>query len=830
MTAQECSALLATSMKEQLVDSKIIKIEILGDKKQWLPNKLKRLIRERRSIDKEARKGNMSVELYEQSHSNVRKAVRTHRRVQYLKFIKRGIEATKAHAARPMWQWLKKMTGRGKKSVLSASVIDHATGRVINENSEKLEVWATHFESLSLTPTYTGNREQYVVDERIASITDASITWIEVISELKCTANMKASGDDYIPSELYKLVQNENTPESNLAKWILVTIQKVFEEGIIPVEWRNCTVVPIFKKGDDRDPNNYRGISLINTLLKLLCKIIARRIQTVTEMYQLLRKEQVGFIRSEECVGQVAALTEICQRRKIRDKPTIVCFLDLKKAYDMVPHIRLIEKLKRKGFGNKFIKFMTSLYENTKMKVRVGTDTSRSFDYGRGVRQGCPTSPLVFNYYINDLLDGINPIQVEGLQNGISGLMFADDTVIFAESFDEMNEKLVRVSRWMDDNLMEVNPSKCGVLVIGEIDNLIPVQYKNETIQVVDRYVYLGVEMNNQLDYDQMARFRVSKGIGVAESMKGTMGNSRVPLISKQILLKHLLQPTLLYGCEIFGMNEKRLDGLSRVMNNSMKTLVRKHNFCRNRVYEELDIKPLSICAAVSRARCFTKMKESNGVISELIHSTEAFKARKKTWCTNTKVWLTKNEIPCNLDQKETVLKTLAAVSKRHSERDKSIIGATMRRLNIYSGKDLRILELNQVIPTTGMRVLFQLRTGTFRTINEMVITGRINPAFRSKCIMCNSIVKEDANHLLLECDGLREERAMYLSVLLSSINEMPVDQEVLGKLKTKILMGGEVPAFGRKPAEVIPSVAKYLLAIVIKRSALIADNLVTNM
>ena len=408
--------------------------------------------------------------------------------------------------------------------------------------------------------------------------------------------------------------------------------------------------------------------------------------------------------------------------------------------------------------------------------------------------------------------------------------MFADDTVIFAESFEEMNEKLVHVARWMDDNLMEVNPSKCGVLVIGEYSNLIPVQYKNETIQVVDKYVYLGVEMNNQLDYDQMAKFRVSKGIGVAESIKDTMGNFKVPLLSKQILLKHLLQPTLLYGCEIFGMNEKRLDSLSRVMNSSMKNLVRKHNFCRNRVYNELDIKPLSICAAVSRARCFTKMKESNGVISELIHSTEEFKSMKKTWCTSTKTWLAKNKIPCNLDTKETVSKTLAAATKRQSKKDKSIIGTTMRRLNIYSGKELRTLEINTVLPTTGMRVLFQLRTGTFRTINEMVITGRINPAFRNKCILCNSIVKEDTNHLLLECDGLREERSMYLSGLLSSINEMLADQLVLGKLKTKILMGGEVPAFGRKPAEVIPSIAKYLLAMVIKRSALIADNLVANM
>lgn len=79
---------------------------------------------------------------------------------------------------------------------------------------------------------------------------------------------------------------------------------------------------------------------------------------------------------------------------------------------------------------------MSSLYENTKMKVRVGNDKSRSFSYGRGVRQGCPTSPLIFNYYINDILDNMQSIPVCGLQNGIRGLMFADDTVLFSESSD----------------------------------------------------------------------------------------------------------------------------------------------------------------------------------------------------------------------------------------------------------------------------------------------------------------------------------------------------------------------------------------------------------
>ena len=72
----------------------------------------------------------------------------------------------------------------------------------------------------------------------------------------------------------------------------------------------------------------------------------------------------------------------------------------------------------------------------------MGSESSEPFRYLRGVRQGCPTSPLLFNLYINDLMDKIDPIEVEGLRNGLRGLMFADDTVIVAESVSELDNKL----------------------------------------------------------------------------------------------------------------------------------------------------------------------------------------------------------------------------------------------------------------------------------------------------------------------------------------------------------------------------------------------------
>ena len=77
---------------------------------------------------------------------------------------------------------------------------------------------------------------------------------------------------------------------------------------------------------------------------------------------------------------------------------------------------------------------------------------------------------MFFNLFINDLLDEIAPVRVPGLEHGLKGLMFADDTVIVAESRDDLICKLSSIRRWMEAMSMEVNPSKCGVMIVSDQD------------------------------------------------------------------------------------------------------------------------------------------------------------------------------------------------------------------------------------------------------------------------------------------------------------------------------------------------------------------------
>uniref|UniRef100_A0A182PX62 Reverse transcriptase domain-containing protein n=1 Tax=Anopheles epiroticus TaxID=199890 RepID=A0A182PX62_9DIPT len=167
-----------------------------------------------------------------------------------------------------------------------------------------------------------------------------------------------------------------------LGLYILVMMNRVYLSGTFPAIWNDCIVVPVHKKGDRMDPSNYRGIVLISCVLKVLTKVLANRLQSVAQ--KVIRKEQTGFMRAEECTAQAACLLEACQRRKFRGEKTLLCFLDLKKAYDLVPHKRLLSKLRAIGLGATMVRFIAAMYNNTSIRVRIGSSIGEPMNYKRG--------------------------------------------------------------------------------------------------------------------------------------------------------------------------------------------------------------------------------------------------------------------------------------------------------------------------------------------------------------------------------------------------------------------------------------------------------------
>ena len=184
---------------------------------------------------------------------------------------------------------------------------------------------------------------------------------------------------------------------------LTLLINLAYAKGMVAEAWAESNWwCRIPKKGDLADMNNYRGISLMATVLKVVCVILSTRINAAAEERGLFSRAQAGFRQREECVTQVACVVEIIQRRRIVGEPTYVVFVDLKKAYDTVPHEALFAKLSRFGIRGRCLAFIRALYRSSTIRVRVGgganTLYSDSCGLLRGVWQGCPLSPTLFQH------------------------------------------------------------------------------------------------------------------------------------------------------------------------------------------------------------------------------------------------------------------------------------------------------------------------------------------------------------------------------------------------------------------------------------------------
>ncbi|KAH6597803.1 hypothetical protein BASA50_004148 [Batrachochytrium salamandrivorans] len=162
---------------------------------------------------------------------------------------------------------------------------------------------------------------------------------------------------------------------------------------------------------------------------------------------------------------------DILCRRQIADLNSHIAFIDISKAFDTVPIHALLFKLRCIGIPTITMNFLSALYSTSNARIRSGSLLSDPFPVQRGVRQGCPLSGLLFNVFINDVLDGVAPISVPGLsqEHHPRGLMFADDIAIIAPSHESLCTSMGTIADWATRWEMSFGVAKCGIMHVAPI-------------------------------------------------------------------------------------------------------------------------------------------------------------------------------------------------------------------------------------------------------------------------------------------------------------------------------------------------------------------------
>ena len=215
-------------------------------------------------------------------------------------------------------------------------------------------------------------------------------------------------------------------------------------------------------RSDRSDASNYRPISLTSVIGKMLESIIARNIREHLEKHSLIHDSQHGFTKGRSCLTNLLSFYNKVFEAVDRDENYDVIYLDFSKAFDKVPHQRLLLKLQAHGVEGKVLNWVKAWLSNRKQRVQINGKRS---DWGcvtSGVPQGSVLGPLLFIIYINDLDTGIS--------SDVS--KFADDTKIgrVIESDQDasiLQGELNRLYDWADKWQMEFNVGKCSILSVG---------------------------------------------------------------------------------------------------------------------------------------------------------------------------------------------------------------------------------------------------------------------------------------------------------------------------------------------------------------------------
>ena len=371
------------------------------------------------------------------------------------------------------------------------------------------------------------------------------ITSEGVIKLLRGLDPRKATGPDNISSSALKHLADHLAPP-------LVTLMKAsLSLGEVPNDWRTAKVIPIYKKGDKSAALNYRPISLTSITSKIMEHIIATNVRAHLDRNTMLTDRQHGFRRNRSCDSQLLITVGDLIASHDENTQTDVVILDFSKAFDVVPHTRLISKLKSYGVTEGVSLWIEAWLRNRTMKVCVEGALSSERAVTSGVPQGSVLGPLLFLVYINDLASRVMHSELR---------LFADDSLLYKRITDrqdqtQLQDDLTRMHAWSLENDLLFNTTKCETATI--VPRAMDTTYTlgGTRLTAVDNFKYLGITISNSLSFTDHIRATAAKANRTLYMMMRSL--KKTPTRVKELVYKTVIRSQLEYASQVWSPSTK---------------------------------------------------------------------------------------------------------------------------------------------------------------------------------------------------------------------------------------------------------------------------------
>lgn len=357
------------------------------------------------------------------------------------------------------------------------------------EESERLALLFRDRAASNQLPEATKTKQENKLQERTnvinracqtASEHDADLTYEELLAVQK-QGKDTAPGEDKIT---YAMIKRSG---EGMLKVLLSLLNKTWQEGRLPDAWKTAKVQPIPKP---KDPGNPRPIHLLSCLGKIAEKIIRRRLEhRIGQLHPQLFAYRRGVGTAENLAGILGTLD---------DHPSIIVFLDLEKAFELVSPVTILETLVKKGVEGRLLGWVKSYISNRRISVTFQGYKSTAYDLQNGTPQGGILSPLLFNIVMEQIV-------TMGFERDVKVLCYADDLQLIVQGYSRLQKTqraLRQIEHKCEDLGLKINPRKTKAMIIK--DRRLPevhLSMQGTDIEWVETHQCLGVFFDRRLSF-----------------------------------------------------------------------------------------------------------------------------------------------------------------------------------------------------------------------------------------------------------------------------------------------------------------------------------------
>ena len=395
------------------------------------------------------------------------------------------------------------------------------------------------------------------------------ITPTEVDKLISNLPNKTSSGYDDISNillkELHQLIKD---PLADL-------FNRSMSEGIFPEAMKLSDTVPLYKSKDHNQTTNYRPVSLLITISKLLEKAIHARVYEFLEETKQMYRSQYGFRKKHSCETAVAELVACIIKNIEEGKYTVGVFLDLSKAFDTLSHELLLKKLDRYGIRGIPLNWFESYLKGRKLRVKCKTTSglhySDCYDVDYGTPQGSCLGPLLFLIFNNDLHLHLTFLKC---------ILFADDTTLFKGHKNLrylkwcVENEMLEIDEWFRANGLTLNLSKTECVLFGTTNMLSKetieeIRLGSMTVKVKDKVKFLGMWLDKELKFlyhTSQLVLKLKRNQHMLRMSQNTLNEH-----SKRLIYCAHIQSHIQYGLIVWGplCNKYILDKIRKLQNSN---------------------------------------------------------------------------------------------------------------------------------------------------------------------------------------------------------------------------------------------------------------------